>query len=85
MRLKWRESRGEGETMKYTTDQLRALSVAHLLDNDAVAPARSKCRRTRIKKSRAKRNRRKFYVCIGGKQRARDTGVRRSQMILTRT
>jgi len=62
--------------MKYTTDQLRALAAADLLGDD-VTPARSKCRRTRIKESRAKRNRRRFYVVIGGEQRARDTGVRR--------
>jgi hypothetical protein len=62
--------------MKTTTDQLRALSAADLLGDDIV-PIRAKSRRTRIKESRAKRNRRRFYVVIEGEQRARDTGVRR--------
>lgn len=39
-------------------------------------PARKKTRRNRIKESRAKRNRRRFYVVTpDGKERARDTGV----------
>lgn len=40
--------------------------------------ARTKSRRTRIKEHRAKRHRRRFYVCLAdGKERARDTGVRK--------
>lgn len=49
---------------------------------DELAPARTKSKRTRIKEHRAKRNRRRFYVVIDGKERARDTGVRQPFTIL---
>lgn len=37
---------------------------------------RPKSRRTRIKESRARRDIRRFFVVLGGKLRARDTGIR---------
>jgi hypothetical protein len=45
-------------------------------------PTRQKSRRTRIKENRAKRHRRRFYAVIGGKERARKTGVRKRPRFL---
>jgi len=46
--------------------------------DDTEIPTRPKSRRTRIKEHRAKRRRRRFYVCLpDGKTRARKTGVRK--------
>lgn len=38
--------------------------------------ARPKSKRTRIKEHRSKRESKRFYAVVGGKERARDTGVK---------
>jgi hypothetical protein len=42
------------------------------------SPSRLKSRRTRIKEHRAKRNRKRFYITLDNKTRARKTGVKKS-------
>lgn len=48
------------------------------IHDDGAPPIRAKSRRTRIKEHRAKRNRRRFYVIIGGEERARDSATRKN-------
>lgn len=47
-----------------------------LRDDEDIPSVRIKSKRNRIKEHRAKRDRRRFYEIINGKERARDTGVR---------
>lgn len=83
----WRRSLAEArgrknEVARQIHEKLALLDGDGFGDDDEIAPARQKSKRTRIKDHRANRHRRRFYVVIDGVERSRDTGVRQPFTIL---
>lgn len=62
----------KGHSLRY----LCQIQINKEMNDEEAVKTRTKTRRDRIKSHRAKRNRRRFYAIIDGKERARKSKVR---------